>query len=308
MFINPLYVKTLQTDSPPQLLQLQWQNTIYSCSILHAGREFYSSEDTTRQGSHAHHIYHLVLYIKGVNEISYLGKTHICRPGTLLLVSPDEPHNFSPRKAGELTYIEFTFEYRHGEELLALPVHNVLALITGSRLSPVNYPIVVEEGICSRLTARVLALVEVLSAGLPHSLFSGQVILADIFDILIQAIYEEDSSYSLDMAQRLEFVRRTMESDYQRVLTNDDLAALAQVSVGHFTREFKRVFGVTPGSYLQKCRITAARNLLTTTRLSCREIAARVGYADEYYFSRVFKQVSGMSPAAYRKRIISSNI
>jgi AraC-like DNA-binding protein len=301
MFINPLYVKTLQTDSTPQLLQVQWQNTTYSCSILHAGREFYSSEDTTRQGSHAHHIYHLVLYIKGENEISYLGKIHHCRPGTLLLVSPGELHNFSPHKGGELTYVEFTFEYRNGDELLALPIHNVLTLVTGSTLSAVNYPIVLDDGICSRLTARMLALIEVLSNGLPHSLFSGHVILTDIFDILINAIYIEDKSDTKNLAARLELVRRTIESDYQRILTNDDLAALAQVSVGHFTREFKRVFGVTPGIYLQQCRTAAARNLLATTRLSCREIAARVGYADEYYFSRVFRQVTGSSPSAYRR-------
>jgi len=301
MFIYPLYVKTLQTDSTPQLLQLQWGGSTYSCSILHAGREYYSSEDTTRQGSHAHHIYHLVLYIKGVNEISYLGKTHICRPGTLLLVSPGELHNFSPHREGELTYVEFTFEYRNGDELLALPIDNVLTLVTGSTLSAVNYPIDVDDGICSRLTARMLALVEVLSKGLPHSLFSGHVILADVFDMLINAIYVKDKSDTMNLAARLELVRRTIESDYQRTLTNDDLAALAQVSVGHFTREFRHIFGVTPGIYLQQCRTAAARNLLATTRLSCREIAARVGYADEYYFSRVFRQITGLSPSAYRK-------
>ncbi|MDR1852648.1 MAG: AraC family transcriptional regulator [Propionibacteriaceae bacterium] len=30
------------------------------------------------------------------------------------------------------------------------------------------------------------------------------------------------------------------------------------------------------------------------------EIAAQVGYDDQFYFSRQFKQVSGLSPRAYR--------
>jgi AraC-like DNA-binding protein len=32
-----------------------------------------------------------------------------------------------------------------------------------------------------------------------------------------------------------------------------------------------------------------------------KEIAAEIGFADEFYFSRLFKQATGMAPTAFRE-------
>ena len=39
--------------------------------------------------------------------------------------------------------------------------------------------------------------------------------------------------------------------------------------------------------------------LLATSRLSVKEIAARVGFSDSHYFSRIFKEMTGERPTEY---------
>jgi AraC-like DNA-binding protein len=46
--------------------------------------------------------------------------------------------------------------------------------------------------------------------------------------------------------------------------------------------------------------------LLTTTFLSVKEIASRVGLADESHFVRDFKRIYGMTPSEYRTRAFLS--
>jgi transcriptional regulator GlxA family with amidase domain len=79
------------------------------------------------------------------------------------------------------------------------------------------------------------------------------------------------------------------------------LASLACVSTGHFQRAFKLKYGVSPVTYMNQYRISAAKNLLSTTSLSCAEIASEVGFDDIFYFSKVFKKVTGYSPKSQRK-------
>ena len=52
--------------------------------------------------------------------------------------------------------------------------------------------------------------------------------------------------------------------------------------------------------FLIRTRIGQACQLLDLTALSIKEIAAKVGYQDPYYFSRLFKKVTSCSPKTYR--------
>ena len=47
-------------------------------------------------------------------------------------------------------------------------------------------------------------------------------------------------------------------------------------------------------------RVETAQRLLIYTRKSVKEIAAALGFSDQYYFSGCFKARTGVSPTAYR--------
>jgi len=73
----------------------------------------------------------------------------------------------------------------------------------------------------------------------------------------------------------------------------------------YFRRLFKDSTGLSPLAYLQRCRISYAKTLLTDESmgvLSVQEVAQRVGYNDQFYFTRIFKQLEDMSPRVYRQK------
>jgi AraC-like DNA-binding protein len=78
------------------------------------------------------------------------------------------------------------------------------------------------------------------------------------------------------------------------------LASLANVSPSHFFALFKRRTGCAPIDFFIRLRMWHACQLLDGTSLNVKEVAARLGYDDPFYFSRVFKAVNHVAPSEYR--------
>ena len=66
-------------------------------------------------------------------------------------------------------------------------------------------------------------------------------------------------------------------------------------------RLFKKIFGITPYTYVLNKKIEFAKKLFTDTNLSVKEVATKLAFSDEYYFSNVFKEKVGCAPSQYRK-------
>ncbi len=68
---------------------------------------------------------------------------------------------------------------------------------------------------------------------------------------------------------------------------------------------FKSLYGMTVNSYIQKCRLETARNLLLNTDFSIQEIMQKVGWNSKSYFSKIFRETYHTSPSEFR---LNSNI
>ena len=65
-------------------------------------------------------------------------------------------------------------------------------------------------------------------------------------------------------------------------------------------RVFRRILGMTVQEKIAEVRIRAAKQLLQTTAMPIKDIAAETGYRSIEYFTRAFKAAVGHPPAAYR--------
>lgn len=84
-------------------------------------------------------------------------------------------------------------------------------------------------------------------------------------------------------------------------LTLDDLSACCNLNKFHLARTFRARTGVTPMEYVRQARLDIALRLLLESDLPLREIAPRVGLADEYHLSRLLKARYGRGARELRR-------
>jgi len=104
-------------------------------------------------------------------------------------------------------------------------------------------------------------------------------------------------------AQRL--VRKGMayvHEHYAESMTRETLARHVGVSEDYMTRCFRQELGITPMAYLNRYRVSRAKELLAAGRKSMTEVAMAVGFSDSNYFGRVFRREVGISPSDYRRQ------
>lgn len=85
-------------------------------------------------------------------------------------------------------------------------------------------------------------------------------------------------------------------------LTVEHLAATVHLSPSRLTRLFTEHLGTTPQRYLERQRMTLAKQLLDLTNRPVAAIARELGWSDPLYFSQRFRQFTGHSPTGYRQR------
>lgn len=75
-----------------------------------------------------------------------------------------------------------------------------------------------------------------------------------------------------------------------------------RVSERHIARLFKSNLGSTFVEYVRELRLQRACQLLESSELAVKAIAAMVGYRDTSHFIRCFRRATGSTPADFRKR------
>src|SRR5262249_51884495 len=93
----------------------------------------------------------------------------------------------------------------------------------------------------------------------------------------------------------------TMQADYARSWSLDELARTAGLSRAGFALNFKKWIGVTPMEYLTQWRIQLACELLRDEDRRIAEVASTVGYESERAFSVAFTRIVGQRPGQYRR-------
>lgn len=113
-------------------------------------------------------------------------------------------------------------------------------------------------------------------------------------------------NYFLDQQHPGEGVMRralaSVRQGYWRELTQPKVAAEVGLSESHFSRLFRRTFGMTFRRCLVESRLSAAGWLTKKTDLKIKEIAELVGYGDVSSFSRALRIHAGVTPMALKHR------
>lgn len=91
-----------------------------------------------------------------------------------------------------------------------------------------------------------------------------------------------------------------LDADTRREAPLPRLAAELGMSYDGFRKRFRRLAGVSPGRHRSARAVERACELMAAGGLTDREIAARLGYCDEFDFSHRFRSLTGSSPRQFR--------
>ncbi len=124
--------------------------------------------------------------------------------------------------------------------------------------------------------------------------------ITEYFEDLIEAttkkVHTENQS-KLDKDLLLQYIN----IHYAENLYLDKIAEEFNTTPKYFSNYFKKAFGINFIEYLNKIRISHAKELLKNSEITVNEIGERVGYLNPSTFTSTFKKYSGITPSEYRK-------
>jgi AraC-like DNA-binding protein len=97
-------------------------------------------------------------------------------------------------------------------------------------------------------------------------------------------------------------VIQIMIDHLDKTLSLQELSKQINLSKPHLSQLFKKHTGYSPIDYFLRLKIQRACQYLDLTDESLKEISAKLGFTDPYYFSRLFSKIMGIPPSRYKKK------
>lgn len=132
----------------------------------------------------------------------------------------------------------------------------------------------------------------------------AQQTMAGIVNHLIGKMYSLERNIVLSKDTKhvdmINKARLRIRESLEDTLTIQEIAQELGISYSSFRKLFKECTGMAPAMYQQSLRLQRAKELLSTTDESIKEIAYRLNFESPDYFSAKFKNQTGMKPSDFR--------
>lgn len=142
------------------------------------------------------------------------------------------------------------------------------------------------------------------------SIAQHEVLVAFFKVFLIEAVRQKRQfdkaiipRFSDSQSEILQNLVDAIEDNYSRLHSPNEYADVLCVSPKTLAGIAKKYLNQTPTSLISNRIIIEAKRELYLTSKPVKQIAAFLGYEDEFYFSRFFKKKVGVSPDIYRKTV-----
>ncbi|HKL79751.1 MAG TPA: AraC family transcriptional regulator [Mobilitalea sp.] len=92
-----------------------------------------------------------------------------------------------------------------------------------------------------------------------------------------------------------------LEANYAEEISLENVAEQVNISPQYFSKLIKKNTGFNFIDWLSMLRVKKAKELLSNSNYTVKEVCFMVGYKDPNYFSRIFKKKIGITPSAFIK-------
>lgn len=230
--------------------------------------------------------YVAVYFSKGNGTVSFGSKSHQLSAGDAIICRPHEVKRTTVSEPSE--YYWFSFRGREATDMLS-----ALKLTSKEKYF---------VGHDNELTAYMDKAIDEWNKNETASFFISTALTIAVLGMMsrlaVRMVPQDQNKGHEKIAPAI----NSINSDCTSKLSVDDYARMCNLSTSYFTHLFTSVTGFSPMEYKQLQRINIAKNLLSTTNLSIKEISTVIGFKDPLYFGRCFKQSTGQTPSSYRSK------
>jgi AraC-like DNA-binding protein len=235
--------------------------------------------------------YQLIYITKGAGifENNY-GKFQV-RPGSLMIIFPNQWHRYRPFK--KMGWVEnyIGFKGKMADELLNRPAF--------SPLQPV-----IPCGIKEEVIETYLTINDIIEKEQPGFQQIASGMLVKLLGYIV-SFEKQKGLTGKHIARIIEEVRLSIRQNMENEIDLKKMAEQHNVGYSYFRKMFKKYTGMPPGQYHLQLRIIRAKELLISTDMNIKEISLELGFQSIHYFSLFFKKKVGLNPTEFRKRQLS---
>lgn len=221
-------------------------------------------------------------------QFNYRGTTHSVPSDTLVVTQPSEAHQAESKSDRDCTF--------RGLRVSVDLLQQVATEVAGRKTDLPFFPMpLVHDRDFNTQFIRVHQAIERSTSRLEQQTL--------ILDLLAQLIlrYAENPLYLAKLGaeiQPVDRVRTYLEENYEREISLEQLARVANLSSFHLNRSFSKTFGMPPHAYQIQVRILQAKRLLRKAR-SIEQVAFETGFASQSHFGSHFKRLVCVTPRQY---------
>jgi len=231
--------------------------------------------------------YYIVFITKGEGVLES-AKTKACemKAGTCFLLFPGIWHRYKPHPHSGWEEYWVGFNGKSIDELMKTGIFKPE--------SPC-----IETGLNEELLQLFHHLLDIVKTG---KIGYRQVIPGIVLQIL--GLLNAVSNFQNDTGNRNERIvskaKFLLQESIESPVSLEDIAKELPMGYSNFRKVFKEVTGLSPNQYQLDLRLEKAKNLLTTSNLTIKEVACQTGFKSIFYFSRMFRQKNNITAKEYR--------
>lgn len=256
------------------------------CMAISAGyeqrlNEVYSWDGLQRGTAPFLVIQHTLL---GEGRLDYAGVQHRLVPGQTMVLSMPHAHRYWLERGGSWEYFWMVL---NGREALRLARE-----VIDARGPVVKLP----DQVVDRLAAACLTLIERADITPGEASSAAYAAMAALHD----GAFGDSAAPEQSLLPAFARVIAHVEANLALPLQVERLAAIAEMSRGHFVRQFSAALGIAPSDFVLERRLERIERLLLATDMSVVAIAAATGFADGNYLAKAFRRKRGLAPLEFR--------
>ena len=227
---------------------------------------------------HSHKEYAIGVTLRGIQQYNLEGSFQSSYKNGVMLFNPEQPHDGMAHDESGIDYIMLYIEPATFNEILG---RKDILLFS----SPIVYN--------NKLEQRILNLSNAILREEDEAFTSELLIaLADSF---------AENSFSINYKTDNTLITRAKDiicSNFNRVLSLDDICLELGMSKFKFIRLFKANTGISPYQYFLNCKLELAKNLIEKNR-DVYSAVAECGFVDLTHLNRHFKSIYGVTAFEY---------